>query len=456
MGLLSKDKTKDILVEELYEEYHRVYFIKYPNKIKEISTLTKTLINYRCDSCGKISNKKYEVIKDQIIDNEGIFCKKCLAKQTNKKLYGDENYCNKDKILFTKKNNQLTALSEDNFDDNLINNYRTIIISLQEPMLLKDIAIQLEYPVKSLIPKLKVYGIYHDKVMNEKFKTFCKCCGKEKDFKSDFCSRECQYIFKNKKNIFDKKLQELQSILNITILSYYKNINTKISCECNKCNTVWEALPSNLLNSKGCPICDRNKNKGYSEEVFLEKIKQNSPSFELLDIDYIKNNPSKVRCKDCNSILEVSKQLLRSGEIICKYCKSKVKSTPEILIENYLKNKNYNYEYQKTFKNLKGKRGKFFRYDFYLSTYNLCIEYDGEGHFDPNFYLNTTGVIDYTNDRIKESYCNNNNIKLLRIPYWERKNMIEYLDLVLDELTNFTSVITNNYRGKEYSHLTGN
>jgi hypothetical protein len=32
--------------------------------------------------------------------------------------------------------------------------------------------------------------------------------------------------------------------------------------------------------------------------------------------------------------------------------------------------------------------------------------------------------------------------------------MIEYLDLVLDELTNFTSVITNNYKGKEYSHLT--
>jgi hypothetical protein len=31
--------------------------------------------------------------------------------------------------------------------------------------------------------------------------------------------------------------------------------------------------------------------------------------------------------------------------------------------------------------------------------------------------------------------------------------MVEYLNLVFDELKDFNSIITNNYRGKDYSHL---
>jgi len=56
-------------------------------------------------------------------------------------------------------------------------------------------------------------------------------------------------------------------------------------------------------------------------------------------------------------------------------------------------------------------------------------------------------------DKIKEYYCNKNNIKLLRIPYKYINGVSEYLELVLDEFKNFNSIITNNYRGKEYSHL---
>lgn len=460
MPILSKDQSKYINSEELFDEYHSVISIPLKSHIKEEKRiLWDETIYIHCDHCGRSTTKKYGGFKKQLIKyNNEVYCKSCLAGKTNLELHGDWNYCNKDKILATTKYNKDNPKIEEvkpNSDELLIQNYLDKIKLLEKPVLLKVIAEQISCDVKVLISKLTKYKISHNQLMNEMFTTPCKMCGKSIEFSKAFCSRLCQSNYKNKKHIFDIKLQELQELqklLDITMLSYYKDVGTKVKCKCNKCNTVWETMPGNLLNSKGCPICERTKNMGYSEDVFLDKVKQNSPQFEILDTNYIKNKPSKVKCTECGVILEINKKALRSG-VICKYCKSKVKSNPEILIENYLKSKNYNYEYQKTFHNLKGKRGKFFRYDFYLFDYNLCIEYDGEGHFKSDFYLNKTGVLDYTNDIIKEKYCNDNNIKLLRIPYWERKDMIEYLDLFLVELKDFNSVITNNYRGKEYKHL---
>lgn len=60
-------------------------------------------------------------------------------------------------------------------------------------------------------------------------------------------------------------------------------------------------------------------------------------------------------------------------------------------------------------------------FDFYLPDYNLCIEYDGKQHFE---IVNSWGGFDgYVSrcirDSIKNIYCRNNNIGLLRIPYFK-------------------------------------
>ena len=64
-------------------------------------------------------------------------------------------------------------------------------------------------------------------------------------------------------------------------------------------------------------------------------------------------------------------------------------------------------------------------FDFYLPEYNVCIEYDGKQHFQ---FVNTWGGYDeFVNrkirDTIKNEYCKNNGIKLIRIPYWEFDNI---------------------------------
>jgi len=66
-------------------------------------------------------------------------------------------------------------------------------------------------------------------------------------------------------------------------------------------------------------------------------------------------------------------------------------------------------------------------FDFYLPDYNLCIEYDGIFHYEDIFdkpYDFKTGK---KRDKIKTKYCKDNNINLLRIPYWEFDNIEEIL-----------------------------
>ena len=71
-------------------------------------------------------------------------------------------------------------------------------------------------------------------------------------------------------------------------------------------------------------------------------------------------------------------------------------------------------------------------FDFYLPQYNILIEFDGEQHYHPiPRGKNNDGTKDYEiltkHDKIKTDYCIKNNIKLIRIPYWERYNEKEVL-----------------------------
>ena len=68
------------------------------------------------------------------------------------------------------------------------------------------------------------------------------------------------------------------------------------------------------------------------------------------------------------------------------------------------------------------------RFDFYLPDYNTCIEFDGEQHFKPikHFGGKERFKQQQKNDQIKNDYCVENNIALIRIS--------DYSDEALDSL----------------------
>ena len=52
----------------------------------------------------------------------------------------------------------------------------------------------------------------------------------------------------------------------------------------------------------------------------------------------------------------------------------------------------------------------------------MCIEFDGQQHYQNKYGLDSLKVTQY-HDKIKNDYCKDNNIKLLRIKYTEFNNI---------------------------------
>ena len=99
-------------------------------------------------------------------------------------------------------------------------------------------------------------------------------------------------------------------------------------------------------------------------------------------------------------------------------------SKGERKIRTWFLNNNIKFEPQYSFDDLKK-----YSFDYYLPDLNFCVEYDGEYHY--NSYKRIGGndklLKIKKRDHIKDSFCYENNIKLLRIPYWDYNNIDQIL-----------------------------
>ena len=89
----------------------------------------------------------------------------------------------------------------------------------------------------------------------------------------------------------------------------------------------------------------------------------------------------------------------------------------------------YLIEHNISFKREKKFNDCFFKYrlpfDFYIPKYNLCIEFDGRHHFEE---IRGDFNLIKKRDEIKNNYCKNNNIKLIRIPYSKSNEITSILE----------------------------
>lgn len=123
-----------------------------------------------------------------------------------------------------------------------------------------------------------------------------------------------------------------------------------------------------------------------------------------------------------NSFLQnIHKHLNGQG---CRFCESSSKG--EDYIKMWLDDFEINYIRQKSFDTCKYVNKLSF--DFYLPDYNICVEFDGRQHFEPIEYFG--GIKGYElnkkRDQVKNNWCLDNNVDLLRIKYNE-VNIIKYI-----------------------------
>lgn len=188
----------------------------------------------------------------------------------------------------------------------------------------------------------------------------------------------------------------------------------------------FKQTPDGHLNQKqGCSECSGNKRKSNSEFITEgNKIHNNLYDYSL--VEYVSNEKEVIIiCKIHGEFMQIPRNHLnkKQGCPVCKLSKGELK------ILKFLENNNIKYIKEKRFKDCKFKRP--LPFDFYLLDYNICIEYDGKQHFKPVDYFggyDKFKLLKYK-DSIKNSYCKNNNIFLLRIPYYNYKN----IDIILRE-----------------------
>ena len=109
----------------------------------------------------------------------------------------------------------------------------------------------------------------------------------------------------------------------------------------------------------------------------------------------------------------------------CPVCNE---SRGESSIRKYLTINKIDFKTQKTFKGCQ--YVSLLKFDFYLPEYNLCIEFDGIQHFEAfEFFGGEEALLkNMERDDIKNQYCIDNNIKLLRIRYDEISDIENILD----------------------------
>lgn len=124
---------------------------------------------------------------------------------------------------------------------------------------------------------------------------------------------------------------------------------------------------------------------------------------------------------DCGGEKDVIGKSLRQGHTQSCGC---LNSKGEALLKRVFDVNQIAYEAQKTFDDLKNNNNNPYRFDFYLSNFNMCIEYDGIQHYKAVGYTDQEQLErNQENDSIKNAYCIKQKIFIVRFPYFEYDNL---------------------------------
>lgn len=151
------------------------------------------------------------------------------------------------------------------------------------------------------------------------------------------------------------------------------------------------------------------------------------------------NNLVKVKCKNCDETVEISRKRALDGT--CPLC-GNFESSNEHLIAKILDDSNVNYirEYKVDYKNADM---RFQLLDFYLPAYSLAIEHQGNQHYNPKNGFYSEDVV--RRDKLKKEQTAKLGIKLVYT--------YENEGLIFDQLQNILypyGVILNKVIGSKY------
>lgn len=251
-------------------------------------------------------------------------------------------------------------------------------------------------------------------------KYYCNKCGNEKSINSRIKSYDLQDVF-------------IKNGLKPIIRSDSTR-HTNITAVNNEGYLIYTSY-YNIKNGANPKVFDVNN--PYTIYNINNYIKINKMSCTLISDEYL-NSTSKLKFKcSCGNVYETSLTSFTSQKVYrCKKC-SRSKSNGELLVENWLSSNGFKFMSEYKFKDCILKRALPFDICVLDNDTIVClIEIDGIQHYEPCkiFGGNDRYMRQLKVDKIKDDYCKDNGINLIRIPYWEFKDD-GYKKILKNELT---------------------
>lgn len=277
-----------------------------------------------------------------------------------------------------------------------------------------EIAVELKRPIEGIISKRKRLGFYRSTK---------------------------KYSFQDVINEFSKTDYELLS----DRFDYYDAAqNTlKYICPRHRDKGVQTISLGHLQQGRGCYYCGRERTiAGHISDLNDNRYDKLCESKGLIHVDTKRIDGIIYVGYKCPIHPDTGVQYSRfhnmnrtfKNNFGCPICHS---SKWENEIRDILNTLGVPFEAEKKFKNLKDKT--YLRFDFYIPILNKIIEYDGIHHYSP-FCFNGTSLESarrsfndtQRRDQLKDDYCKQNHIPMLRIPYYEFNNA---MNLIIDFLS---------------------
>lgn len=308
--------------------------------------------------------------------------------------------------------------------------------------------------VKNKFPNIGVIGTYINNKTKIEFQCLVNGCfhkwmARPDNILSGYGCPECakRKISTSRKKTHKEFIDEV-AIKNpsVKVLGEYISDSIKIEFQCknSNCGYKWFATPDKIIHKiTGCPECaklNRIKKKTKTHNTFVDEVYKKNPNIEVIGEYAGVKTKIEFKCRVCGNIWSATPDSILNADTGCPIC---AQSRGERHITDWLKENVIDFIQQYKFDDCRDIER--LPFDFYLPKYNICIEYDGEQHFQP---VNFGGISDecaiinfkktQIHDNIKNNYCKQHKITLIRISYFEKHNINEILtNIINNNMINF-------------------
>ena len=302
--------------------------------------------------------------------------------------------------------------------------------------------------------KVILLSEYNGSLNKVKIKTYCEKHGwneKELNAKNIFatsftlcekCSYENRNMDNNKKSkeeLYEEFKKIIENKNGKLITDKWTRSKSTYKIECDK-GHIFETTADSIMNKKQwCPYCYGRR--GDFESRCIDIIKNNDG--ELLSNYVNAETHLKVKCNKDNFVWYITPANLNKGRW-CPVCNMNIS---ERVPYDYMVKLGLNVVPQYKFYNLRSKTNTELKFDFGIIDDNnniIClIEIDDDEH---RYNHTTERRIEAINrDRMKDKYCEDNNINLIRIPYYKYKKEFHDYDLYMKYIEETLGSELNKY-----------